>query len=191
MKILNRIVLVTVALFTLSCGIFEPRESAEPETQVPWVSYPINKEQIMDNLIFSYNYPENTNNYEKIFTDDFVFYFSNQDVNEYSTPVSLNKTQENEMLINFHKDMIGSEQSVSLENLSVIDDQDDIINNDSAILYRDYYLTIDGSDPEIYQGRAEFHLILGSDNFWRINIWKDYRSTSNKTWGLLKNEYTL
>ena len=145
----------------------------------------------MENLSYSYNYSENANNYEKIFTDDFIFHFSSQDITEHSTPNVLDIGQEIEMLINLHKDMIGLGQIVSLDSLNAIDSQDDVINSDSAILYRSYYLRIDGRTPQIFQGQAEFHLILSSDNSWKIKIWKDYRTNSNQTWGLLKNEYTL
>ena len=191
MKIFNRILLIFVVLITLSCGIFDPRKSDDPENPVPWVSYPINKEQIMENLKYSYNYSENTNNYEKIFTDDFIFYFSSQDINEHSTPSQLNIGQERDMLFNLHKDMIDLEKAVFLDSLNALADQDDIVNNDSATLYRTYYLRIDGRNPQVYQGQAEFHLILSSDNSWKIKIWRDYRTTSNQTWGLLKNDYTL
>lgn len=191
MKVIKRILLVIIVLMNLSCGIFEPRDSSAPENPVPWVSYPINKEQIMENLSYSYNYTENANNYEKIFTDDFIFHFSSQDITEHGTSNELVIGQEIEMLINLHKDMIGLGQIVSLDSLNAIDSQDDVINSDSAILYRSYYLSIDGRTPQIFQGQAEFHLILSSDNSWKIKVWKDYRTNSNQTWGLLKNEYTL
>lgn len=196
MKILNRIILIVIILFTLSCGIFEPRNSDSPEKPVPWLSYPINKDQVLTNLESSYLYSENINNYEKIFTDDFIFYFASQDITEHGTPSQLNINQESEMIMVLHKSLNDYNQQIFLDTLATIDGEDDLINNTNATLYRSYYIRIEDlrnkqKDTKVYQGKAEFNLIQNTEtSLWEMQSWKDYRTTSNQTWGLLKNEFT-
>jgi len=182
-------------LSIISCGIFEPRESEEPEKPVPWESYPIKKEQVLQNLVYSYNYTENRSNYAKIFTDDFTFYFASQDISEHSTPAEFNLAEESNMLMTLHKILGDYNKKIVIDTLSTIDGQDDLINTSSATLYRQYYIKIvkigDVNENELrsYQGKAEFNLIQDQEtSLWKMKSWKDYRTTTNKTWGLLKNE---
>lgn len=192
MKIFYRLILIALALTSLSCGIFKPRESNDPENPVPWVSYAIKKEQVLENLIYSYNFPENIFKYSEIFTPDFTFSFATQDISEHGTPVELNVEQEAEMLVNLQKYLGSVGSKIKLDSLVTIENQADQINSNSATLYRRYYLSLEGRTTKIYQGKAEFYLIQNAEtSLWRIQQWKDYRTISNQTWGLLKNEYTL
>lgn len=186
--------IIIFVLLTSSCGLFEPRNDQEPENPAEWISYPINREQVLQNLIFSYKYPENQNNYDQIFTDDFIFNFASQDVPEHGTPVDLNYQEEASIIFNMHKILGDFDQKIVIDTLVAIEGQDDIVDSSSATLYRNYYLKITKIDSETeiksYQGKAEFYLIQDNEtSLWKIESWKDYRTNSNQTWGLLKNDY--
>ncbi len=182
-------ILITVSIIISSCGIFEPRDNEEPEQPAPWVSNPVNAEQILTNLQYSYNYSQNATNYNAIFTSDYTFHFSNQDILEHGTPETMNKLEEMDMLINLHKNLSGSNDEVVL-SFYEIDSESDQINSDTAVLYRSYEIQVTSNgQTTTYSGKAEFHLI--STGRWFISQWYDFRSDSNKTWGKLKYEYAL
>lgn len=190
-KIIIKVVIAILALSVISCGIFEPRTSEDPEKIAPWNHEAIIIDQIMENLEYSYNYAENSLKYIDIFTPDFSFQFASQDITEHGTPAELNVSQESEMLFNLHKHLTAYKMTIAIDTLATLENQDDSITNNSATLYRRYYITIGDNNSQVYQGKAEFELILNPDNRWRIKVWKDFRSTSNQTWGKLKNEYTI
>ncbi|MFA7056035.1 MAG: hypothetical protein WC155_00560 [Candidatus Cloacimonadales bacterium] len=185
------IVVTAIALLVISCGVFKPRDSEDPEKPVPWNSYPITREQIMENLEHSYNYSENTFKYAEIFTTDFSFQFASQDITEHGTPSALNIEQEQEMLVLLHKSITAYNQKIHIDSLVAIENQNDSITSNSATLYRRYHISVGDKNTQVYQGKAEFELIFVPEvGQWRIKIWKDFRSTTNQTWGKLKNEYT-
>lgn len=146
----------------------------------------------MENLEYSYNYSENSLKYIDIFTLDFSFQFAPQDITEHGTPAELNVNQEREMLFNLHKTFTAYNTPITIDTLVALDDQNDSPDSSPSIIYRRYHITVGGSNPQVYQGKAEFELIRMSESgLWRIKSWKDFRSTSNQTWGKLKNEYTI
>ncbi len=196
MNILIRLMVIFTSLFLLSCGIFEPRDSEDPLRPIPWEPNPIHRDQIISNLKNSYLFSENGNNYNKIFTDDFVFHFANQDISEQGTPTTLDLTQESEIILNLHKYLGDFNQQIFIDTLSNISGQADVFDNTSATLYRSYYIRIENrsknrADTRIFQGKAEFYLIQDNESFWKMKSWKDYRTTTNQTWGLLKNDFTF
>lgn len=194
MRILNRILLALLVLFLLSCGLFEPRDNEEPEDPAAWIDYPINRDHVLLNLQYSYIYPENQNKYKEIFTSDFIFEFTSQDVSEHSTPSQINFQEEASIIFNMHKILGDYNEKVKIDSLEAIADQDDIIDTASATLFRNYYIEVTDIDSNdllrTYRGKAQFDLVQDPEtSLWKINHWKDYRTTTNQTWGLLKNEY--
>lgn len=180
-----------LALLLLSCGLFDPRDSDEPEIVDPWNSYVVNETQLLENLEYSYNYSGNSLKYKDILTSDFLFVFATQDVNEHGTVASWNLYSEDDMLINLHKTLGAEEKTVEITELLPLEDEDDIIDTTAMTLYRSYIIeVIDNDQISTYTGKLEIELIL-VDSFWKIKIWKDFRTTSNQTWGKLKNEYSL
>jgi len=133
MKLLSGSVILTV-LFLSSCGLFETREPEEPVGKINWNHYPITPFQTLDNLKYAYDYNENIDRYGAILSSDFEFYFDSQDVQDYNLPAYWGKDIETEMrsLIDKNMDL----------DLQIIEEKEDIIQSDNAVLYRDYDLVL-------------------------------------------------
>jgi hypothetical protein len=194
MKKIIKSLLLLVLILLSSCGLFEPRDNEEPENPAEWIDYPINREQVLMNLKFSYKYPENQNKYNEIFTDDFIFEFASQDISEHSTPSQIDFQEEASIIFNMHKILGDYNEMVRIDSLTKIEGQEDILDSASAILFRNYYLKVMDANSEIelrnYRGKAQFNLVQDPEtSLWKIESWKDFRTTTNETWGLFKNEY--
>jgi len=165
-----------------SCEIFETREAEEPAGKVDWNLFPITPYQTLDNLSYAYNYNENIDRYGSILSNDFMFYFDTQDIQDYNLPTYWTKEMETEMrsLINYKMDL----------ELQLIEDRDDIIQSDTAVIYRNYHLLLTRNpESSVFMGSMTLYLQRESDGFWRIDRWEDFRTDHNVTWGRLKYEY--
>jgi len=181
MKLLPRLVILT-ALILSSCGLFETRDPEEPVGKVNWNHYPITPLQTLDNLKYAYDYNENVDRYGSILSSDFEFHFDSQDVQDYNLPVYWGKDMETEMRSLIDKNM-------DLE-LQIIEEKDDIIQSDNAVLYRDYELLLTReNETSVFSGSMTLYIRRDSDGFWRIYQWEDFRTDNDTTWGRLKYEY--
>ncbi|HOE90986.1 MAG TPA: hypothetical protein PKZ69_03445 [Candidatus Cloacimonadota bacterium] len=192
MKKLLYLVLFICIIALSGCDVFTPRESEKPDKPAEWNSFPITPEKTLENLLFSYNYRENVYNYQNLFADGFSFFFDNQDVSDFSLPVSWNKSSETEMLINAFQ-RINANSAMAL-TLSKITSQNDNIQVDRAWFYRNYELTIPHNInglPHVFAGQFRIYMIKDNNGFWVIKEWNDYRLSSSWTWGRIKNEFAL
>ena len=175
-----------LALIALSaCNIFGLRDSEPPTEEAQWNNFANTWELALDNLYYAYEDSRNTINYGRIFLSDYIFYFAQQDITDYSTDSQWTSTQEQDMLLNLHaryKDI-----KLSLEPMSTPDE----ITSTEAKLSRVYELKaklMDSSvENTIAQGRMELHY-RRQNGYWYIYRWRDYRSSGERTWGLLKHE---
>lgn len=194
MKMKRKIFLIMLSITLFSCGLFEPRDNEDPENPAEWIDYPINRDQVLLNLKFSYMYPENQNKYNEIFTSDFIFEFASQDISEHSTPSQIGYQEEANIIFNIHKILGDYNEKVKIDSLVSIADQDDIIDTSSATLFRNYYIKVMDIDSDnllrSYSGKAQFEIVQDPEtSLWKIKKWKDFRRNTNRTWGLFKNEY--
>ncbi|MBW6516675.1 MAG: hypothetical protein K0B81_08710 [Candidatus Cloacimonetes bacterium] len=174
--------LLILLLLIASCGIFETREAEDPVGKVYWNHFPITAFQTLDNLIYAYDYNENINRYSTILSDDFEFFFDTQDIQDFNLPISWNKQMEVEM-----RSLI--DKKIELE-LALIEDKDDIIQSDTAVIYRDYHLVLTRSSGTTnFIGSMTLYMQRDTDGFWRINRWEDFRKENQVTWGRLKYEF--
>lgn len=185
-------VLLLMILFQ-SCNLFETREPEAPAAENQWNSFPIHPDSTLNNLKLVYNEQKYLVKYEAIFSDDFVFYFDNLDVEEYGVPVSWQSESEINYLNNLYND--SNIKSVELQ-LSEIDSEPDEEYYDyleEYYIYREYKLIIDNKSDSLsneYEGKCVLHLKTNDDHIWKIFEWFDYKEESNWTWGRLKNEYS-
>jgi hypothetical protein len=162
--------------------LFEKRDPEEPVGKVNWNHYPITPLQTLDNLKYAYDYNENVDRYGSILSSDFEFHFDSQDVQDYNLPVYWGKDMETEMRSLIDKNM-------DLE-LQIIEEKDDIIQSDNAVLYRDYELLLTReNETSVFSGSMTLYIRRDSDGFWRIYQWEDFRTDNDTTWGRLKYEY--
>ncbi len=173
------VLLCYISLSLPGCHLFEPRKAEEPIGQVKWNNFPIIPEQTLENLLYSYNYSENTDRYEFILSNDFRFYFDAQDVHDFSFPVYWDKESEVNMrsLIN---------EKMRLE-LTIIPDQADVVQSEMATIYRSYDLEV-LPERERFAGNMVLNMIRSEDGFWRIESWEDIRQANEATWGRFKYE---
>jgi hypothetical protein len=174
-----------ILFFLTSCGLFETRDAEDPEGKVNWNHYPITPMQTLDNLKYAWDSNENIDRYDSILSDSdngFLFFFDSQDVQDYNLPVSWDKSMETDM-----RSLINEEMNFEMQ---LIPEKDDVIQSESALLYRDYRLAVNReSGTSLFSGSMTLYLQRESDGFWRITRWEDFRKDSDETWGRLKYEY--
>ena len=183
--------IVFICLLLSGCNIFDLRTADPPDGKVEWNSYANTYEKCLENLVYSYNYRENVYKYSDILTDNFRFEFDREDVFNHSVPEVWEKRSETEMLINLFQQTT-SNQSVHLE-LFPLENQRDDVRDRVATIYRGYVLLLNNNrNPnEELIGELEMVLEKETNGLWKIKEWRDYRRQSHKTWGRLKNEYSV
>jgi hypothetical protein len=183
---MRNIVFLLLAMLTLNaCNIFELRDAEPPSEEARWNDITSSWQLLLDNLIYAYEDSRNAINYGRIFLSEYRFYFAQQDITDYSTDQTWTTVQEQDMLLNLH----ARYREISL-NMQDMDAQDEISSTEVK-LYRAYEITATPEDPDrdqvVAKGRLELHL-RRVNGYWYIYSWKDYRSSGERTWGLLKHE---
>ncbi|HCM15837.1 MAG: hypothetical protein WCY87_05870 [Candidatus Cloacimonadales bacterium] len=183
---MRNILLPALALIALAaCNIFGLRDSEPPSEEAEWNNFATTLDLALDNLRYAYEDPRNAINYGRIFLNDYVFYFAQQDITDYSTDAQWTSAQEQDMLLNLQANY----KNISL-HMEPMDTEDEIYP-DEAKLSRSYEIKArnDNEDIEstIAQGRMELHYHR-QNGYWYIYRWRDYRSSGERTWGLLKHE---
>ena len=175
----KRLFLLLVIISINSCYLFQPRKAEEPVGKVEWNHFTILPYLTLENLIYSYNYSENSDRYGTILSSDFLFYFDQQDVHDYGFPVSWGKDSEIYM-----RSLVTNKTKLEL---TIINDQEDVVLSEEALIYRNYSLTL-LSSSDIFAGRFALQLKREDDGFWRIKKWEDFRNEDKETWGRFKYE---
>jgi hypothetical protein len=183
---MRKLLLLLLVLITVcSCKIFDLRDSELPSEEAHWNDFASSWQLVLQNLHYAYQDSRNAINYGRIFSSNFRFLFAPQDITDFSTDQEWNLVQEQDMLLNLHAGYANI--ILSLENMETPDE----ISSNSAILYRSYELSATPRDPSreivIARGKLEFYMTR-QNGYWYINLWKDYRSSGERTWGLLKHE---
>ena len=182
------VVILSVALFLCSCELFEVRDSHPPTAGAPWNDYTntpfgelLNK--TVQNLEYAFEDSRNTVYYYGLFHNDYRFYFAPQDVVDYNTDLSWDRSRERDMLLILHTRY--SNIKVSLSPMEISDE----ISSNEAKLFRTYTITAkpsSGSELTVAKGSMELHYRLVS-GVWLIREWRDVRTGNDSTWGVLKH----
>jgi hypothetical protein len=186
---------IAVALGLASCDTFSVRDSEDPEGSGGVDEYvdPYEPELVISNLVNSVE-DQNAFNYDKLFTEDFVFVPDPTDVLElenYYPGVYADWDVEAERQVGQH--MLDRGQAANAL-LSFVERDDDKTDS-TYVLQADYRLRIVDMQGllESYVGTAVFHIRLGKDGLWYIREWQDFRPEAGEedekdTWGMLKGE---
>lgn len=168
------------------CGLFEVRDS-EPPTKPPlWNDIPTTWELCMQNLQYCYEDERNVVKYSGIFSPEYRFYFSAQDINDFGINLDWLRPQEQDMLLILHSQC----DSLNLA-LELLPGQGDEITSNLAKIYRKYTLDVyrNGNPfPTQHIGNLELHF-RKENGYWYVWKWYDYRSYTAPTWGKLKYDY--
>ena len=173
-----------------SCNIFQTRDADPPEPPALWNAFPNTPERCLENLVYAFSFRENVFKYKDILSDDFIFYFDPQDVQDFTVPDRWFKQSEIDMLMNVY---FQSDQTQDMNlSLEVLPNQPDIIQSNHAWLYREYILLVENTIPGFnneFIGQFQLYLERESNGFWIIKEWIDYRTQSIWTFGRMKNAF--
>lgn len=171
---------LSISLFSIitGCDVFDTRDPEEPVGKVEWNYFPITSQQTLENLVYAFNFRENSDKYGSILADDFRFYFDTRDVQDYGLPTHWNRERELNM-----RGLLNIDLRISLDK---IEDKDDLIQSERATYNRDYSIY---TADRTFMGSMTLSLRREEDGFWRIYKWEDYRKNNELTWGRLKYEF--
>ncbi len=185
-----KLLVLAVIVMLMACNAFSPRDSEEPESGVEWNSFPIQPQQVLENLVYAYEFSQNSIKYGEIFTDEFRFFFDTQDVSDYGVPQEWDAQTESDMLLLLYNHLL-SNTDMTLE-LEEVEDEPDDIQSEFAEFYRKYTLSVQhdlNHLPQTFSGVCFLEIVKGTDGFWRISQWQDNRKDQESvTWGRLKYE---
>ena len=186
-----RIFVLILILFTLlSCDIFSPREAEDPlNTEFQWHDYATTTNELLDNLEWAFEYIQNAENYNQLFSNQYIFYFDSQDVSEHGFESTWSLNQEVNIIKNYY---FQSNDNSTVEVELTPNDEADQVNANAAHIYRNYVITTDDNIdnfPNTFEGKFELYLIF-ENGVWKIASWKDFRSDSSDTWGRFKHEFS-
>lgn len=181
----NICLLLAVLIALNACNIFDLRDAELPSEEARWNDFASSWQLVLENLYFSYEDSRNAINYGRLFHPDYRFIFAQQDIIDYSTDAQWVSSQEQDMLLNLHAGF--HDIKILMEPLEA---QDEISSNEARI-YRSYEIEAvpaSGTESElIAQGNLDLQL-RKQNGYWYIYRWYDYRSSGERTWGLLKYE---
>jgi hypothetical protein len=191
------LVLVTPLVLATSCGVFEPRENADPDQVSGGSDYvlPQEPEIVVSNLINVLRALD-SGNYQDLFTEDFGFIPDREDVqfmdSYYGPGIYSGWDKRLETTVTdrlFDRVPVKDGIELTLVDTTVVRDTDEAYE-----VYHGYKLEILQDEWITYEGIARFYMRKDpSDNLWYIYLWEDSRlegstDSDNATWGLLKGE---
>jgi len=177
-------------LLISGCSFFEPRESEKPQESAPWNDYFITYDLTLQNLVFAYKYPQNSNKFPHLFDDTYEFVFDKQDVSDFNLPNDWSVEDESNSLVNINNSLASNQIPEIV--LSKSDSHSDLIFSDHVVLYRNYSLHIPHNLNNISQdfiGWCELDIKTDTYGFWKITRWVDHRTETPWSWGRLKYEF--
>ncbi|MCK5786799.1 MAG: hypothetical protein KAH54_09625 [Candidatus Sabulitectum sp.] len=188
-------VMALIVLLMCSCSLFEPRVPEDPSSGgVVWVD-PTSPDLVVENMQSALN--GSSALYMDCFAQSFVFYADTSDINDYLT-YNFNDwdwSVENTTVLTLYS-LVPSDSTVTAEFLIDMSHPDPAAPADSAIIYREYSITVPQSfhsgtgAPAV--GLAELHLVEDGEGLWSVTEWHDARheeATEWVTWAVAKAFY--
>jgi len=184
------IVLILLIGFIGTAGcIFDPREAEEPESDGggTWIT-PGQPKDVLANITSGLAAAANSN-YERSLHDDFTFIPRPEDRSNLGDEVFDGWNKEVEMaFLTRLKGIYLGERLIQFGDENMVFEREDV-SVGRAEFEGDYVMTLDlgdGSDPEIYEGRAIF-IIVEANQGWMLLSWEDVDVIgSNPTSGYLR-----
>lgn len=174
----TKTIVTAITLILLVAGngcIFEPRDAESPDTGGggTWITPNLPKDVFL-NLMSGLEADANSN-YERSIDESFTFIPLQEDIVALGSEVfdGWNKEIEMEML-NRLKGIFLGERIIQFGDENMVFEREDV-EVGYAEFEGEYVLTLDpgdGSDPEVYAGRAIFYLEKGTQG-WILTKWED------------------
>jgi hypothetical protein len=188
--------LLAVLVLVVSCGLFEPRDSEEPEEGSGGAIYeqPQEPEVVISNLV-NVMVESPHANYPELFSEDFAFVPDPDDV------LTLESIYGQGVFGDWDADVEADvgDKLFSRYFLALLELSEGTVTEDTDTTYtvlHEYRLDIlQGEGWSHYRGTANFRLKQDpSDKLWYMSEWEDFRTEASDssgidgTWGFLKGE---
>jgi len=178
---------------------FSTRNSEPPYGAGGTWETPQSPEVVVRNMLFSYN-ERIISNYQLCFSDSFIFSAQEDSIDAVNNGrgdlfAGWDKQVEIAASTNIFSTFSNVDSLKLFLAMSPTPGRNDIIEDSTAILYRDYSLKIisvdsTSSDTLAADGLATFHLSQEQLNWWTIQWWEDVPATPGGfDWGDFKAEY--
>lgn len=187
--------LLGLAIASLSCGIFDTRDSNPPGGNGEGTprETPINVDAVLFNFLNAVAYKDQ-GNYEETLAEDFEFVPDPEDRAFFLSTVGSDIFEDWDR----GKEMTAVRRIFSeSESLTVtLDERDRNEVSTEASVRIDYRfrqrITRSGQEDLIatFKGLAEVHLRADNSSMWSIDRWKETKTTALLTWGRLKGNST-
>jgi hypothetical protein len=198
-KWIRAIILAILVIGSCAKDPFSARHSEPPLGSAGTWETPQSPEVVVRNLLFAYN-ERNISNYQLCFSDSFIFSAPEDSIDAVNAGrpelfADWNKQVEVATATNIFTTFSGTDTMAYYLTLTSAPDQNDIIEDSTATLFRDYALTIvltGVGQPDTIEaaGLATFHLNQELLNWWTIGWWEDLPAqTAHYDWGDFKAEY--
>ncbi len=188
---LNKLAKISLIFLMISgCSFFEPRQSSKPEESAPWNDYFITYDLTLQNLVFAYKYPQNSNKFKNLFDADYQFIFDKQDIADFNPSGNWDVADEFNSLINMENSL--DHNQIPEIIISQSETHSDLIYSDHVVIYRNYSLHIPhtlNNISEDFIGWFELDIKPDTYGFWKITRWVDHRTETPWSWGRLKYEF--
>jgi hypothetical protein len=192
-------ILAAICLSSCAKDPFSTRGTNPPVGSGGTWETPQSPEVTVRNLLFACNERVITN-YERCFSDSFLFSAPEDSIDAVNggNPdlfADWNRAAELATAANIFTSFSGTDTMGLFLTLSPSPDRTDIVEDSSAILFRNYSLRIIVGQPGIADtmiatGMATFHLLEEQLNWWTVNWWEDRPAEAGKyDWGDFKAEY--
>jgi hypothetical protein len=195
------VILILINLSFLGCAKnpFLTRGSEPPLGSGGTWETPATPEMALQNLLFAYN-ERVISNYELCFSDSFVFSSPEDSIDAVNNGrpdlfADWDKRAEVATATNIFRTFSGSDTMSLYLTLALSPDNNDLVEDSLATLYRNYLVTIvqvhaGTPDTVVAQGLATFHLWQEGLNWWTIWWWEDLPALSGALdWGDFKAGY--
>jgi hypothetical protein len=187
--------LCLAAVVAASCDTFSTRAAEEPEGEATQIVLAQKPGDVLSNLKNAIG-GRDTDAYEDLFTEDFVFIPDPSDVidlENFYPGIFDNWGMETEIEVG---ERILDESRTKISGLDLMSERLIMETDSTYEVLEDYqlFLRLEGSEEfEVYIGTARFSMRLDSDGLWYMHRWEDARRDTGivadrDTWGKLKGE---
>jgi len=186
---------VSAFVFTSAgCGLFEPRDPEDPSQSSLSFEPPTEPSIVISNLQSAIE-QKNAANYINCFADEtkghpaFVFTPSPEAAALYTAAFD-NWTLEHEQ--SYFLNLVARSNAQAFASLSLTS-KGSTVSADSVVYSYDYILVFEHSESgfaKTARGTLQFTLRVSQSNFWMIQRWMDFSTTSDVSWSHFKGKFS-
>ena len=188
------LLLASLLLAVSGCGLFEPRDPEDPSQSSLNFKPPTEPSIVISNLQSAIE-QKNAANYTSCFADEakgnpaFVFTPSPDAAALYAASFD-NWTLNDEQ--SYFLNLVARSSTQAFASLSLMS-KGSTVSADSVVYSYDYTLVFEHSETSFAKtarGTLQFTLRVSQSNFWMIQRWVDFNTTSDLSWSHFKGKFS-